>query len=86
MGRRDQLIGRIGLAALELLDRDRASETGDIELHPAGERGHIKAKALADLGRARILSSTCAHAPNASLCSRLIFFASDHLWTSVGPS
>ena len=46
--RRDQLIGRIGLAALELVDGQRAGIAFDVRAQPRVERGFVELVALLD--------------------------------------
>ena len=83
--RRDKLVGRVGLATLELLDIERAAIPGDIRLDPPGERDFVKAKALAHIGRSGV-DRPFGAAQCAIFQSRLIFLARLHLCTSVGPS
>ena len=42
--RRVEAVGRVGLAALELADGQRAGEPGDIGRHPRLERGDVEAQ------------------------------------------
>jgi hypothetical protein len=57
-GRSDQLVGRVGLAALELLDPQRASESRDVRLHPLLEPSDIETMRVADLDCAAILCAS----------------------------
>ena len=85
--RGDQLVGRVGLPALELLDLHRPGIVRDIRLQPALDSGLVEGKTLAHRGGAGIGFDNAGHDPSfAFFHSRLIFLARLHLWTSVGPS
>src|SRR5688572_506462 len=55
--RGDELVGRIGLAALELLDRQRPGIILDMDLEPGLERGGVEAVGVAHRGRAAVLGA-----------------------------
>src|SRR3712207_5431297 len=61
--RRDQLVGRIRLAALELLDRKRTAEVLDMLAHPGLKPGNVEAVLLANLGGSRKLLLPARHQP-----------------------
>src|SRR5579859_377185 len=82
----EQLVGRVGLSTLELLDRQRAAKALDIRRHPARERRLVETMALAHRRGAQVGIGSPGHDGRAPAWSSLIFLASDHLWTSVGPS
>src|SRR3546814_16307917 len=85
--RRHQLVGGVGLPALELLDRQRPLKARHMIGHPAAERRLVKGETRPNRGGAFILLLCIpTHWAFAFAWSRLIFLASDHLWTSVGPS
>ena len=54
LGRRDQLVGRVGLAALELADLQRAGIALDIGLQPGGQLGLVDRVARVDRLGARV--------------------------------
>ena len=54
LARGDQLVGRVGLPALELFDAHRPGKARDIGLQPAGKRGFVKCKTFADRAGAGI--------------------------------
>src|SRR6185436_2945917 len=56
-----QAIGRVRLAALELLDRDRRNEAGDVPGHEPGELLLVEAVLLLHRHRADILRAASRH-------------------------
>src|SRR3546814_15305558 len=76
---RKQLVSRVGLPALELLNRQRPLETLDIRFHPGRERRLVETMRIADRSRADIGITHPVHAAAPRL-SGLIFLARDHLW------
>ena len=84
-GRRDQLERGIRLTADELLHPHGAVEIADMLRHPFLQATLVEPVARAHRRAlpARRVGHACAARPR---MSRLIFFASDHLCTSVGPS
>src|SRR3546814_12853221 len=80
--RRHQLVGGVGLPALELLDRQRPLKARHMIGHPAAERRLVKGETRPNRGGAFILLLCIpTHWAFAFAWSRLIFLASDHLWT-----
>lgn len=49
-----QPVGRVGLAAFELLDRERAGKAVDRLAHPRFKRGHVEFVALTNRNRAAV--------------------------------
>ena len=48
LARRDQLVGRVGLSALELLDLERSGKPVDMGGHPLGQRRLVKGQRIHD--------------------------------------
>src|SRR3546814_2100438 len=77
--RRHQLVGGVGLPALELLDRQRPLKARHMIGHPAAERRLVKGETRPNRGGAFILLLCIpTHWAFAFAWSRLIFLASDH--------
>ena len=60
---RDQFVGRVGLAAAELLDRERPGKALDLARHPGFERRGVEALALAHRAGAAVLRAP-VHGPS----------------------
>ena len=58
-GGRDELVGRVGLAALELLDGERPGEAVDVGRQPLLEFGAVEAMRVADLRSCRYSARFC---------------------------
>src|SRR5262249_26970661 len=87
---RNQLVGWIGLPALELLHRQGSRKVGNVRFHPIRQRWSVELEAGPHRSRALVgRNHNVAHAVAPdwnSRHSRLMRLARLHLWTSVGPS
>jgi hypothetical protein len=84
--RRLEPVGRNRLPALEFGHGQRTAKAFDMSLHPARERGFVQRIVLRNFRDASIGGFVEGAHEWAAFQSHLIFFASDHLWTSDGPS